>query len=116
MTDEQTEAWIKLLLGRQFGPYTPTRHIASGRFSMVFEAMDNKNNVAVALKVLKPGADTHLTLEFHRERELLVQLRKSSSVVTLVDSSTAQIPIESSSVKLDLPVNYHVLELADACL
>jgi serine/threonine protein kinase len=116
MTDGQTQAWTELLLGSQLGPYTPTEHIASGGFSMVFEAIDNRTGAAVALKVLNPGAGPDPTLEFRRERELLAQLRKSSSVVTLLDSSTAQITLEASGVKVNLPVTYHVLELASGCL
>lgn len=116
MTDAQERAWTELLLGSQLGPYRPTEHIASGGFSMVFEATDTRTDAAVALKVLKPGAGPDPTLEFHRERDLLTQLHRSSNVVTLLDSSTAQIPLESSGIKVDLSVNYHVLELASGCL
>src|SRR5512146_606564 len=116
MTDSQKDAWIRLILSTQLGPYKPIAYIASGAFSMVFEAVDNRTGDSIALKVLKPGAQPDPTLEFHREGELLARLHKSSCVVTLLDSSSAQIPIESSGVKVDLSVNYHVLELASGCI
>jgi serine/threonine protein kinase len=92
-------------------------YIKSGFFSFVFEAMDTRSNDFVAMKILKPGAAPSETFEFQREGELLRRMKGASNVVELLESSTATITVTGhGNIAVPLPLNFHVMELASACL
>jgi serine/threonine protein kinase len=117
MDEAEQRAWIELLENSEFGPYRPEKYIASGGFSVVFEAKDVRTGNLVALKVLQPGATPDQVFEFSRERSLLDNLSRSSNVVHILDSSTSDIQMTSSSgFRVPLRISYHALELAHGCL
>lgn len=113
--DQQREAWIRLLLEKGIGNYNLYQYRGGGGFGLVFRGqhVDSRNEVAV--KVLTVGADASAVLEFEDEAKLLRKMAGSSNVVRLLDSAQATVSVESQ-LGIDVPVKFHVLELASGCL
>jgi serine/threonine protein kinase len=109
----------QLYLGQTLaGRYSVDEYLAAGGFGFVFKAHDASRAADVALKVLKPGCSADAVLEFEGERDVLNLLRNASNVVTLLDHGTATVPVTvmGTGARVDLDVQYLVLELAAGCL
>ncbi len=102
------------------GRFEVVRFIAGGGFCLVFEAKDVVTNTSVAVKVLKPGAVGPSSLEFETEGRLLALLQTRPNVLNLLgptsNSDTITIHKPGLPTPFPLPVQFMVVELADACL
>lgn len=111
------EPFIQILMGQALGDYTLGQFIANGAFGFVFEAAHAKTGRAVAVKVLSPSADPAETSQFHREGQLLTQLRRASNVVTIFETADHQIQLtDPRGIGVPMTFRYHILELASGCL
>jgi eukaryotic-like serine/threonine-protein kinase len=117
VSSDGRDAWIKLLQHQQLNEYSINDHLAGGNFSLVFDAVNPDSGLHVALKVLLPGATPDDIFEFEREAELLALLQRASNVVTLIESSKASIAMTGAAgIQVQLPIQFHVLEIASGCL
>lgn len=86
----------------------------------MFRACDLTENKEVAIKILRPGAGAEAQLEFQTEGQLLERLRHRSHVLNLLGSpsNTDTITITKPGLPspIPLPVEFIVIDLADACL
>lgn len=102
------------------GRYQLVECIGQGGFCLVFRAGDLQENREVAVKVLPPGASPADVSEFETEGELLVKLARASHVIDLLDRPAGQpllsVLIQQTSVSVQLPYRYLVLELMDGTL
>lgn len=79
--DDETLGWLQahiesMLRGTTIGSCRIVRVLGSGGMGTVYEAEQDHPRRTVALKVMRPGVDEQLHLEyFHREAELLASLR-----------------------------------------
>jgi hypothetical protein len=92
--------------------------LAQGGFSFVFSGYDHANRAKVAIKVLRLGASSSDTSEFENETRLLQLLGRVSHVVDIVASGQGSVlvsPVGGHDI-VQLPVQYMVLEHADAAL
>lgn len=94
--------------------------VGRGQFSSVYRA--SSGDQVVALKMLHPDAtkDPSTVAEFQTEAELLDILRdrQCRNVVNLIEgAATGTIQVQlNSGVEVPIPVQYHLLDLADGSL
>jgi serine/threonine protein kinase len=102
------------------GRYLIEECIGEGGFCLVFKALDQTTRVEVAVKILPPGANPESALEFETEGVLLNQLKAASRVVDLLHQPAHDpllpVVIQQTSVSVNLPYKYLVLELMDGTL
>ncbi len=58
-----------VLRGQQLGPYMLVERLGGGAMATVYRAIDQRNGHAVAIKVLRPDADSVMRERFRREAE-----------------------------------------------
>jgi eukaryotic-like serine/threonine-protein kinase len=99
------------------GRFEVRSFLGRGGFSLVFIARDQGSGTEVALKVLHSVA-SEAAIEFATERDLLSLFVASSNVVTLLQSGsgTIDVTVPATGAKVQLPVEYIALELADSRL
>lgn len=107
------DAWAKILLGKNLGPYELTSHISDGGFGHVFEARQINTGAIFAIKVLKLGAMPEASVEFLNEGELLRRLSGCDGVISLVDEGVGHVEIMvAGGLSMPVPVRYIVLARA----
>lgn len=117
MNEGQRDAWITLLKSHQLDQYRIGNYRGSGQFSLVFEAENVNSGGQAALKIMIPGGHPEDIYEFRSEADLLAALEKSSNVVNLIKSDSGSIEMTGpGGTKVQLPLHFHALELADGSL
>lgn len=102
------------VIGSQLGAYRVLGYLGGGAFGFVYSAQEIFNGAEVALKILNPRAQAPEHQEFDNEANLLTHLSGASSVVTLLDSGSEDLPI--LGLALPWPLRFHVFELAENSL
>ena len=74
--------------GRQLGPYLLVERLGGGAMATVYRATDQRNGRAVAVKVLRPDADTVMRERFRREAETHTNLNHPN-IVQILDVGQA---------------------------
>lgn len=110
-----------MLSGQLLGDYRVLGYRGSGAFAHVFDAENPSTGVAVALKVLDPGAGAAQHREFDNEGDLLIALRRFTAIVNIEDTLQASVAIQTvapggTPIPILVPIRFHVLERADNCL
>ena len=72
------------LRGQQLGPYLLVERLGGGAMATVYRAIDQRNGHAVAIKVLRPDADSVMRERFRREAETHSNLNHPN-VVQILD-------------------------------
>ncbi len=98
------------------GRFTNLQLLGAGAFSVVFSADDRVTRRTVAVKFLRPLvplSDDYRARCFHREAEILWDLRGQRDIVTcLTDKGSFAFPATFGlGVQADLPVPYYAMEL-----
>ncbi len=112
------DSLIPALSGQHLGPYRLGDCLGGGGFGLVFHAVNAETDAELAVKLLMPSPDPQAAAEFDAEGQLLRKLHKCESVVTLIDSGTADIPMATThnGLIVPLPFKYLVLSLASGAL
>lgn len=101
------------------GRWRVGKRLGDGNFSLVYEAEDLQSTDECAVKILSVSqTNTQGLFEFERDVELLNLLSTCSNVIDILDSGTAKVPMRMSASEqpIEIPVNYMILERADANL
>jgi eukaryotic-like serine/threonine-protein kinase len=77
-----------LLRGQQLGPYLLVERLGGGAMATVYRAVDQRNSHAVAIKVLRPDADSVMRERFRREAETHSNLNHPN-IVQILDVGQA---------------------------
>ncbi|GLY99459.1 protein kinase family protein [Actinoplanes sp. NBRC 103695] len=107
-----------LYLRRRFGNYDVKEFLNEGYFGLVFQAVDFRTGISVAMKFLKLNHDRVILAEFDNENELLYKLRRKSHVVDWIAHGEGTVPLVSQPHErtVDIRAPYIVMELAEGCL
>ncbi len=85
--------WIDELLGRTVGTYRLETRLGGGAMASVYQATDERNGQAVAVKLLLPGADLSMRERFRREVLTVSRLDHPNIVHTYeVSQSSGELP------------------------
>lgn len=107
----------KLYSGQTLGEFHISEFLAGGNFGLVFAGEHTASGQPVAIKVLSQKAGAEGLIEFFTERDLLRELRPSSSVVRYIDDGEEFIIVEALATGAQAPITaqFLVMELAAGC-
>jgi serine/threonine-protein kinase len=86
--------------GRRFGPYLVQRRLGGGAMATVYQALDERNGQAVALKVLLAEADEVMRQRFHQEARMAGALNHPNIIHTLEIGQSA--PEDATFIAMEL--------------
>lgn len=109
------DAFVGQILG---GRFRLEEHLADGYFSHVYRAIDTRDDVERAVKLLQPSAasSSSAVIEFEAEARLMGILNPCANVADLEHSGDSTLTVELNGVSTPVVVSFHVMELADADL